>query len=255
MKRIFTLFILSVLTLSVFGQPRKLYNLATLTISSTANTSLKVMVDGNQYLLRNGDDEIILNNLAAGQHTVQIYKMRSRRGHGISNGGWNNNNGWNNNSNGQMIYQGNLYIKARYHVDIIINRFGKAFIDEQPINWNDDYNSNDQYPNNGGWNNNGGLGQVMDSRSFDQFRTMLRNERFDNSRLTLAKQTISSNMFSTAQVKDLIPLFSFDDSRLDLAKFAYRYTADRNNYFTLYDAFSFSSSKEELAKYIRQYRD
>lgn len=255
MKRIFTLFILSILSLAVFAQPRKMYNQSRLTISSTANTTLKVMVDGNQYMLRNGDDEILLNNLSAGHHSVQIYKMRSRRGYGNSNGGWNNNNGWNNNSNGQMIYQGNLYIKARYHVDIIINRFGKAFIDEQPINWNADQNNHDQYPNNGGWNNNSGLGQVMDSRSFDQFKTMLRNERFDDSRLTLAKQTIASNMLNAAQVKELMSLFSFDEGRLDLAKYAYRYTVDRNNYFTLYDAFSFSTSKEELAKYIREYRD
>ncbi|MFZ1529318.1 MAG: DUF4476 domain-containing protein [Ferruginibacter sp.] len=249
MKRIFTLLILSILSLAVFAQPRKILNQGRLTISSVSNTVLRVMVDGNQYMLRNSDDEILLNNLAAGQHTVQVYKMRSRRANS-SNGGWNNN------SNAQLIYQANLYIKPRYHVDIMINRFGKALVDEQPVNWNDDYNNNDnQYPNNGGWNNNGGYGQTMDSRSFDQFKTMLRNERFDNSRLVLAKQTIGSNKFSAAQVKELMGFFSFDDSRLDLAKYAYRYTVDRNNYFTLYDAFSFSSSKEELARYTREYRD
>lgn len=248
MKRIFTLLILAFISFSAMAQARRGYNQGRLTISSFSNNTLKVTVDGNTYTLRSGDDEILLNNLQAGQHMVQIYKMRSRRGNG-------NNSGWNSNTNGQLLYQSSIWIKSQTHTDILINRFGKAFVDEQPVNWNDDYNNNNQNPGNGGWNNGGYYNQTMDASSFEQFKAMLRNEKFDNSRLALAKQTVTANMFTSAQVKELVSLFSFDEGRLDMAKFAYKYTVDRNNYFSIYDSFSFSSSKEELARYIRDYRD
>jgi hypothetical protein len=47
-------------------------------------------------------------------------------------------------------------------------------------------------------------------------------------------------------------LFSFESSRLEFAKFAYKYTWDINNYFLLNDAFDFESSIDELNKYINK---
>ena len=95
----------------------------------------------------------------------------------------------------------------------------------------------------------------MDQQVFEQLKTTLQNESFDNSKLTMAKQAIGSNWVSTSQVKQLLELFSYEDNKLVLAKYAYPYTTDRNNYFLLYDGFTYSSSKEELAKFIRDYKD
>ncbi|HAO04384.1 MAG TPA: hypothetical protein DCQ15_06815, partial [Chitinophagaceae bacterium] len=39
------------------------------------------------------------------------------------------------------------------------------------------------------------------------------------------------------------------------AKYDKPFTTDRNNYFLLYDTFTYSSSKEALAKFIREYKD
>ena len=46
-------------------------------------------------------------------------------------------------------------------------------------------------------------------------------------------------------------LFTFEDTRLDLAKYAYGHTFDIGNYYKLNDAFTFESSIDELNKYIR----
>ena len=102
--------------------------------------------------------------------------------------------------------------------------------------------------------NNSNYGQGINRRSFDQFKQTLKNENFDNTRLVIAKQTISNNSFSAAQVKELLALFSFENSKLEIAEYAYKCTIDKNNYFILNDAFSYSGSKEELARYIRSYR-
>ena len=49
-------------------------------------------------------------------------------------------------------------------------------------------------------------------------------------------------------------LFVFESNKLEVAKSAYRKTVDKQNYYQLNDALTFSSSKEELARFIRESR-
>jgi hypothetical protein len=72
--------------------------------------------------------------------------------------------------------------------------------------------------------------------------------------LEIAKQSIDRNNFSTMQVREMVLLFAFENNKLDLAKYAYSHAVDKNNYFQLYNVFSFNNSKDELAEYIRRYR-
>ena len=60
-------------------------------------------------------------------------------------------------------------------------------------------------------------------------------------------------MFAT-QVKELLMLFTFEESKLDIAKYAYNHTYDIGNYYKLNDAFTFESSTDELNKYINSHR-
>ncbi len=86
---------------------------------------------------------------------------------------------------------------------------------------------------------------------FNQIRESIKKESFNSTKLTIAKQVIRSKpCFTARQITDLVKLFSFDDTRLELAKFAFDYTIDQENYYQVADAFSFSSSKEELMKFL-----
>lgn len=149
----------------------------------------------------------------------------------------------------QLVYSSNIYVKPQYHVDITINRFGKALVDEQLISAgfyddeDDDWWGNDQP---GSYGN-----QAMDARSFDQLKQTLSKEGFTSTRMSIAKSVIPNNYYTTAQVKELLDLFSFDNSKMELARLAYDYTIDKGNYYILADAFSFSSSKDELMKFIQ----
>jgi hypothetical protein len=80
----------------------------------------------------------------------------------------------------------------------------------------------------------------------------LRREPFEPTRMTVAKQifTTSKGAFLSGQVKQILETFSFEPSRLELAKFAYRYTGDPENYFVVNEAFAFSPNRQELARYI-----
>ena len=53
-----------------------------------------------------------------------------------------------------------------------------------------------------------------------------------------------------SQVKEIILQFTFEQTRLDFAKYAYDRTYDVGNYFKVNDTFTFESSTEELNDYI-----
>lgn len=91
---------------------------------------------------------------------------------------------------------------------------------------------------------------AMKKSNFESAKATITNESFDETRLSTAKSILSSNCLTSDQVLEMCKLFSFEGSRLDFAKCAYGKTVDQNNYFKVNDAFSFSSSKEELNKYI-----
>lgn len=244
MKKIFTLSTALFTLLSAFAQPNEAFRKQVnyqgkLSVSSMMASPVKVMIDGTMYNDRNSSDPAVMSDLRAGYHAVKIYQQKKNRFK----------NDWKSNKGMQLVYEGNIYVKPQYHVDITINRFGKAFVDERQMNG--DYFSNDDNDWHGEWDN---PVQAMNGRDFEQFKKVIQNEGFDNTKLAVAKQTIGANYFSAAQVKEIVQLFSFEGSKLDIAKYSYKYTIDQNNYFMLNDAFSFSSSKEELARFIQASR-
>jgi nuclear transport factor 2 (NTF2) superfamily protein len=233
MKKTFTLLTALCLSVILFGQSK-------LSITNSSNADIRVMVDGRKYAA--GNSPIMINNLQSGNHSVKIFRAVNDR---YRTQGNNRNGGY------QLIYSSNLFVKQQYHVDITINRFGKAFVDEQMISggYNEDdddwgVDNNDQYYDNYSK-------RAMDKPTFDQLKRSIANESFENTRMSVAKQYIAVNYFNSAQVKQLVELFSFENNKLEIAKYAYDYTVDKGNYFMVNDAFSFSTSKESLMDYIK----
>lgn len=97
-------------------------------------------------------------------------------------------------------------------------------------------------------------GYPMTENRFNEVVRSIESKGFDDSKLTMSKQVISTNCMTSNQVKRLMMLFSFEDTRLDLAKYAYGYTYDIGNYYQLNDAFKFESSIEELNEYTSGFR-
>ena len=163
-----------------------------------------------------------------------------------------------------MIYNSSVYLRRGFGLDIIVSRSGKVFTDESQMDQNDDYYGDDENDhhgnnyhgndnnNNGGWDN--GYGNVMNNREFESVKEQIRKEWFEANRLASTKVIIDKNNFTAQQVKDLASLFSFENNKLEIAKYAYRKTADKQNYYVVNDAFSFSSSREELARFILEAR-
>ncbi|TAL49581.1 MAG: hypothetical protein EPN92_02740, partial [Chitinophagaceae bacterium] len=125
MKTIFTLLLSTLFSLSLFA-----YDGTRLTVSSVSSTRFRVEVDGRRY---NMDDKTIsIRDLSAGYHTVKIFNDKKK------------NKGWFNNRQ-NMVYSQSVYLKQGYDMDITINRFGKAFVDEQRMDQYSDWNNDDNY--------------------------------------------------------------------------------------------------------------
>ncbi len=91
----------------------------------------------------------------------------------------------------------------------------------------------------------------MSPVDFDQAKASISSKNFEDSKLTIAKQIIQGNCLLSSQVREMLELFSFEDTRLNFAKFAYAYTLDLGNYYKVNDAFKFELSIDELNKFIQ----
>jgi hypothetical protein len=93
----------------------------------------------------------------------------------------------------------------------------------------------------------------MSPTDFAALKSSISSKSFEDSKLAIAKQGINTNCLLSSQVKEIMQLFSFEDTKLELAKYAYGYTFDTGNYFKVNDAFTFESSIDELNTYISGY--
>ncbi len=92
----------------------------------------------------------------------------------------------------------------------------------------------------------------MMPQDFENARNTIASKSFDDTKLAIAKQIVNSNCHTSAQVRDLLNQFDFEDTKLDLAKYCYGYTYDLGNYYIVNDAFDFESTIDELNEYILQ---
>lgn len=90
----------------------------------------------------------------------------------------------------------------------------------------------------------------IENQSFRQLKESIKNQWFSDGKITVFEQAAAGNYFTTAQVKELIDLYSFSSDRLKVAKLAYTKTLDQENYFLVYDSLEWNSSIQDLSNYI-----
>jgi len=188
-------------------------------------------IEVGDQMMANGSGKYRFFDLSSGRMPISIYE------------------------NGFLIYRTTLMLRnnSRIVLDFFTNE-GLYLLDSYPVqgqygfnDWNDVWNN--PYGNQPGDGNN--QGNVMDDNSFRQFYDMMmRNESFDDGKITMINQQMRTTMFTSVQIRDLVKAISFDNKKLALAKSMYRNCVDKNRYFMVYDAFDFESSKRELMDYI-----
>lgn len=95
---------------------------------------------------------------------------------------------------------------------------------------------------------------IISNNEYATLVQVIRQENISENRLQVAKNLVHSySCLSVEQVRGIVKLFDFDDDRLEMAKFLYDLTAGeaRRQYFLVGNEFTFSSTRQELAKFIR----
>jgi len=75
-------------------------------------------------------------------------------------------------------------------------------------------------------------------------------QTFGDDKVRVTKQIIRTNCLTLDQLIVILNKFDWDDGKLEIAKFAYDYVYDLENYYMVYDLFTFSSSGEELEEFL-----
>jgi hypothetical protein len=217
-------------------------NSSNITISTTGTSNLKIKFGGKQYSLQ--DRSVTFQGMQPGSYSLVIYQMKKRSPGGSGGYGGNGYNDY------TEVYNSNVTLTARKHLEISVLRFGKVAWDEsfiEPDNW-----GNTPYSPIG--NQDAGTGNLNTAVSAEQFALLKKSvsdAAFDSDKLITGRVILKNNWFTAAQIKELVKLFSFDDKKLEFAKLAYDYCVDKGLYIGILDAFSFQSTKNSLLEYIK----
>ncbi len=148
----------------------------------------------------------------------------------------------------KTVFNGNINIPQHSLVRARINKFNRLDIKNVTRLGGNSGN----YYNNRGSNYNDHYNRPL--LDLGRLEYSMNNASFESDKRMIAKQAISSNRVKAEQVYRILMMFSFESTKLKVAKFAYRYCEDKRNYYRVNDAFTFSSSIRELNNYIGNYR-
>lgn len=225
-KLIFTTVLLGVFLFAPkYSEAQRHYeydNTSDLKLRMYDNAMYVVIFDRRIYNVANS--VFIISNIRPGNHRIAIKERYGRYG------------------NERTIYRGNIQINPRSVITARINRYNNLNITRVIPKYDDEYDGyeDDYYrkPN---------LDLVRLQRT-------LRRASFESDKKRIARQAISSHRVKANQVYQILMMFSFESTKLKIAKFSYKYCIDKRNYYRVNDAFTFSSSIRELDNYIGNYR-
>ena len=147
---------------------------------------------------------------------------------------WNQNNSINTNNNlGQINININNQVNTQQNNNVVIETPADEIIYVE------------------GYDGDIGCEIPVNSNRFESMLATIKNQDFASSKKRVAKQIISSNCILTDNLVEILNLFDFESSKLEVAKFAYDYTYDIENYYKINNVFDFESSKEKLDKYLQ----
>ena len=248
MKQIFTLLASALLSASVFAAEVK--SSSSLLVRTTGNTDIRVLVDGKRF--EPSYNSIMITNLRDGKHDVKIFKERYSNIYS------------NNNKQFDMIYSGIVTLRKRVSTVLNVDRNNRISLsenrDQDDRNRDNDYayGEQDRFDFEEGGYGDYGYNEAyvtsMNTRDFNRVLAQINKEWLESNKLKSATQVISSSNLNTAQVKQLMQLFGFENNKLQVAKLAYRNTVDKQNYRQLVNMLTFRNHQVELEQYIRSGR-
>ncbi len=243
MKKHFIIFAVFFLfaSISVFA------NRSELSIRLYDNSEIEVHF--NHQKMYNSNNYTI-SNIRSGNYDLKVYRFRQNR-NGVAHR--------------SLFFSRSIFIPNNTIVEAMIDRnrnliilSERTFSNQGHYHGNNNHNNygnnyGNHYGNNYGNHHSGNYGNYnkpMENYEFSMLKNTIASQSFDSRKLSVAKSALTHNRILSRQALELVQLMSFESNKLSLAKFAYDSTIDKGNYFIVNNAFTFSSSVDELHRYI-----
>ena len=217
MKTIFLFLVSCITVISVSAQ-----SVSTVTVNVRGNNNEAIVIDNTEYVVYNDyatntNTPIVVSNLQAGQHTLQIKRTDEA-------------------NPSSTIFT----TRTGYDLQIIITANGSVQLKE--VKWKVG-------------NNNGQNVVAMSDADFNTLYNTIRNQWRSSSRMTMVSDAFANTnyFFTTAQAKQMIQLINSQNNRFTLAKASYRSITDPTNFTLLYDVLNSQSHRDQLAAYVSTY--
>ncbi|MCF8464696.1 MAG: DUF4476 domain-containing protein [Flavobacteriales bacterium] len=81
-------------------------------------------------------------------------------------------------------------------------------------------------------------GTILSNQDYEMALKSVSLRSSEDGKLTAAKQIVSSNCFTTDQVRRMVELLNTEEARLDLAIYAYPFVLDKGSYFKMNGVFA-----------------
>jgi len=217
MKTILISLISSIMAVSAIAQ-----TISTVTINVRGNNNETIIIDGKEYAVNsdyttNANTPIVVSNLQAGQHTLQIKRSNE-------------------------VNPSSTVFTTRTGYDLQITIAANGSVQSRETKWRSD-NNNAQYTT------------PMSDADFTNLYNSVRRQWRSSSKTKLLSDAFAStsNYFTTAQASQLIQMINNQSDRFTLAKASYRGITDPVNFTQMYSLFNSQSYKDQLADYVSTY--
>jgi hypothetical protein len=265
-KVIFTALLSFAFTPLLFAQR----GMSTLHVRLGDNSHLRVSLDSRRF--DKHGTSLTIGDLPAGKHYLEVYALDGdERGRG------------------QLVYRGYVKVHRGSYAECVIDpNTGDIQVNEEADNGNSKYSYSQQQRGNGDErdgrqyeeqappqddiyangdkNDRGGdnrkpdnadapaIGSfgtgAMSKGDMDGLKSMVRGKDGDNEKVQTMETELKGKSFTTEQVSKMMSWLSGDDSRLELAEWAYPQTTDKDNYRKLGSAFTKGSYLKDLDDFI-----
>ena len=85
---------------------------------------------------------------------------------------------------------------------------------------------------------------------FNHIKTSIDDQNFADAQMEMAKKSIQKKCFTIEQMKEIVPIFSMDDDKLEMIKYMYDYSYQKNRFYEFRGLLTFSSNQKELDEFL-----
>jgi hypothetical protein len=87
---------------------------------------------------------------------------------------------------------------------------------------------------------------LLSAETFAAFLKSVKGNTFDNEKASFVESQASTRYFTSAQARDILKTFSFDDGRVTAGLALYPRVIDPENFFVVYEVFTFDTGRKAL---------